>query len=106
MTGEQKILDGIRNNPKELKDMYDKMFQLYETEFPKGWLLKELDEAKSTLTMIGGVARSLERTFTFLDKEFVNAFGYWVGTMEVTKPNFVLYSKGLYFMAAYKLTLK
>lgn len=103
----------MRENPELLKPVFDKFYDLYYTEFKGQWLEKELKLATDLIIEYGleeddegncdctTLAESLEHFFS--DVEGEKKTNLFIGTRSVTLAQFKVYSKGLYFMAAYRL---
>lgn len=103
MTGQETILKLMKENPEGLKPTYEKMLNIYVDEFGKNWVCKEIELANKEMKEKNF---NLPEMFNWMEKKMANAYGYFVGTTEISRDKYVLYSKGLYFLAEYQLTIK
>lgn len=87
------------------EEIYLAMLQLYQETFGGPWLKKELKEAMQIIKTRKQVNRSM--TFAAIMNCFQTVEDskgpLFIGTKEVSQPNYVAYSKGLYWMAGYNL---
>lgn len=95
-------------NGKEAREAAKVIRSLYSTEFGLAWTIKEIEEAKQNLKKAN--ARNIAQAVDKLVKvwgELENEPRKWfIGTREVSHWQFVVYTKGLYWLAGWELINK
>lgn len=94
--------DGAKT--KQAKDTYDEFLSMYQMEYGLSWVMKELIEAKSRLKSLRKtITGALAMAYAIIDSPSERVTRKYIIGKEVNQEQFALYSKGLYWMAAYDL---
>lgn len=97
------ILKRLEANPfvkKEANDLFNKLFEIYYEEFGVNWTNKEVRQAKKEIATTK-VSTGVEWKFKMHDK--LKGDSFFIGTRQVSLPQYILYCKGIYWMAGYLL---
>jgi hypothetical protein len=100
------ILKRFETNPfvkKEANEQYNKLMDLYNEEFGSSWVAKEVTQAKSEIAT-AKVSKGVEWKFKLHDK--LEGDKFYIGTKQVSLPQYILYCKGIYWMAGYLLIIE
>lgn len=98
----EEILRLLREAPEQLDGFAKKMYGIYEAEYGGAWVEREIAIAEKRF-WDGECSIDLEFADVLKKLESEQRTDLFIGTSPVSNKDFITYSKGLYFLAAFRI---